>query len=58
MTKTTKLIIAIIGVVTAILQTPAIQTQIIGLVAQHPSAASIIAALSSILALIHQPSKS
>lgn len=55
MKNSTKVFVTIVGLLTALMQIPSVQMAVAGLISAHPAVASIIAGVSSILALVHQP---
>ena len=58
MKNATKLIAAVVALVTFALQSQAVQDVVGGFISSHPNAAAIVAGVSAILALVHQPTKS
>lgn len=57
MKNTTKVVAAIIALITGIVQVPGIQQVIVHQIDVHPAVAAGVAGLSSILAIVYQPSK-
>lgn len=57
MKNSTKVLTAIVGLVTAVLQVPSVQHAVFAYAAAHPVVTTILSALSTILALLHVPVK-
>jgi hypothetical protein len=53
----TKIILAIIGLFTTIVQIPSIQAYLLTMISTHPAIASILAGLAAILGILHIPVK-
>lgn len=57
MKNSTKVVTAVVALLTAVLQLPAVQTAFLSLVHMHPVVATILGGLSTIVALLHVPVK-
>ena len=55
MKNVTKILLAVVAAVTAMLQVPGIHNLAITAVAAHPNAAALVAGISTVLALLHDP---
>jgi len=55
MKNVTKIVLAAVAAVTAMLQVPEVHNLVIAVVAAHPDVAALAAGLSAVLALLHDP---
>jgi hypothetical protein len=58
MKTVTKYLLGFVGVVTAVMQSPTVQAAVVGFVAAHPGISALVGGVSTILALLHNPSAS
>jgi hypothetical protein len=55
MRNVTKIVLAVVAALTTVLQVPAVHNQAIAAIAAHPDVAALVAGLSAVLALLHDP---
>jgi hypothetical protein len=55
MKNVTKIVLAVVAAVTTMLQVPAVHNLVIAAIAAHPDAAALVAGVSAVLALLHDP---
>lgn len=55
MKNSTKVIAAIVALVTGIVQLPIVQESVVAFLAAHPTVSSLVVGIASVLALIHKP---
>jgi hypothetical protein len=55
MSNVTKIIAAVVALVTLVLQSDAAQAVVGGFIGSHPNIAAIVAGIAAILALVHKP---
>ncbi len=55
MKDATKVILAIVGLLTGILQIPSIQAAVVAAITAHPAVAAVIGGISAVLAVLHVP---
>ena len=57
MKNATKIILAIVGAVTAALQVPAVHNLVLAAIAAHPDVAALLGGITTVVALLHEPKK-
>jgi ABC-type uncharacterized transport system YnjBCD permease subunit len=55
MKNVTKILLAVVAAVTTTLQVPAVHNLVIAAIASHPDLAALVAGVSAVLALLHEP---
>jgi hypothetical protein len=55
MRKVTKFVLAVVAAVTTLLQVPTVHNLVIAAIAAHPDMAALVAGVSAVLALLHDP---
>jgi hypothetical protein len=55
MKNVTKYMLGAVGVVTAVMQSPTVQAAVIAFIAAHPNVSAIVGGVSTVLALLHNP---
>jgi hypothetical protein len=55
MKNVTKIVLAVVAAVTTVLQVPAVHNLVIAAIAAHPDVAALVAGVSAVLALLHDP---
>jgi len=55
MKNVTKIVLAIVAAVTTLLQVPSVHNLVIAAIAAHPDVAALLAGVSAVVALLHDP---